>query len=89
MTVYRRTPATLFADIDEDIVALHTDRGVCFGMEGVTAEVWKMLDEPRDEAAICARLMELFDVDRETCVEETAELLRQMEAEQLIERAPA
>lgn len=88
MTLYRRTSATLFADVDQDVVALQADRGYCYGMEGVIAEVWKLLEQPADLNTLCNRLMEQFEVDRVTCEADVAELLQQMEAEQLIERVP-
>lgn len=89
MTTYRRTPATLFAEVDQDVVALQADRGFCFGMEDVTAEVWRLLAEPRSVDELCARLMTVYAVSLETCHTEVEALLRQMESEGLVEVAPA
>ena len=85
MTSYRRTAATLFAEIDQDVVALQADRGFCFGMEEVTADVWRLLAEPRSVEELCAELMTLYDVAPDTCRADVEALLRQMEAEGLIE----
>lgn len=85
MKVYRRTAATLFADIDQDVVALQPDRGFCFGMEEVTAEVWRILAEPTTEQALCDRLTALYEVDADTCRSDINLLLQQMLGEELIE----
>lgn len=85
MKVYRRTAATLFAEIDQDVVALQPDRGYCFGMEEVTAEVWRMLAEPTTEQALGDRLMTLYEVEADTCRRDISALLQQMLAEELIE----
>lgn len=89
MTEFRRTSATLFAEVDDDVVALQADRGFCFGMEGVTAEVWKLLEQPAEFGTLCDGLMRQFEVDRATCEADLAALLRQMEAQQLIEQVPS
>jgi hypothetical protein len=85
MTLYRRTAATLFAEVDRDVVALQADRGFCFGMEEVTAEVWRLLAEPADADALCRQLMTIYEVDPATCRAEVGALLDQMETEGLIE----
>nr|WP_314445210.1 PqqD family protein [uncultured Sphingomonas sp.] len=82
---YRRTEATMSTEVGEDVVALQADRGFAYGMEAVTASVWKLLDEPRGVDAIVASLTAEYDIDEERCRAEIGALLDQMAAEGLVE----
>jgi predicted deacylase len=82
--LYKRSDEALFADIGDDIVALQVERGLSYGMENVTAAVWRLLAEPNHIDAICAELTQQYDVDANVCREEVAGLLAQFEAEGLI-----
>ena len=84
---YRRSNQALHSEIAGDVVALHIDRGECFGMENVTAEVWRLLAEPNDLAGICAALTDGYDVSQEQCREEVGQLLADMVAAGLVEAA--
>ena len=84
---YRRSNQALHSEIAGDVVALHIDRGECFGMENVTAEVWRLLAEPNDLAGICAALTDLYDVDDARCRAEVGQLLSEMADAGLIEVA--
>lgn len=87
-TRYRRRDAILFGEIAGDIVALSVERGLCFGMENVTAAVWTLLDRPRSLAEICDALTNDYDVEPERCRSEVASLLGEMEREGLVEAVP-
>lgn len=82
---YRRSPEALHANVGEDVVALHVKKGRCFGMEHVTADVWKILDQPARLDQICARLLDAYDVDPDICRSDVAELLDTMQREGLVE----
>ena len=86
--VYQRSPAILFGDIGDDVVALSVARGLCYGMENVSAVVWNLLEQPRAIDDICERLLELYEVDAARCRGEVAALLEEMRAEGLIEAGP-
>ena len=85
--MYRRSDRALSADVGEDVIALNVQKGHCYGMEKVAADVWSMLELPSSLAQLCARLTDRYEVDPETCRLEVANLLRQFEQEGLIERA--
>lgn len=82
---YRRSPEALHADVGNDVVALHIRNGRCFGMEHVTADVWRLLEQPVTQGQICSKLLDEYDVDAETCRTEIAGLLEIMRREGLIE----
>lgn len=84
---YRRSPATLSADVGKDFVALNVEKGHCYGMEQVAAEVWSLLEQPFNLSQLCEQLIERYEVEPETCRREVADLLRQFQREGLIEPA--
>ena len=84
---YRRSDQALHSEIAGDVVALHIDRGECFGMENVTAEVWRLLAEPNDLTGICAALTDVYEVADAQCREEVGQLLSDMVEAGLVELA--
>ncbi|WP_205480447.1 PqqD family peptide modification chaperone [Sphingomonas arenae] len=86
---YRRNPEVLFGELGEDIVALSVARGLCYGMENVTAEVWSLLEQPKTRAELCFELMNRYEVDEKRCEKDVFVLLNEMQTEGLIERCPA
>lgn len=82
---YKRSEQALHSEVGRDVVALHIDRGQCYGMEEVTADVWRLLAEPSDLDTICGQLQEWYDVKPDVCRDDIATLLGQMHAEGLIE----
>lgn len=79
-----RNDAVLFSEVGSDIVALSIAKGECFGMEDVTAEVWRMLASPMTLSAICERLIQAYDVDGSTCIADVAELISDMRQKGLV-----
>jgi hypothetical protein len=77
----------LEADVNGEIVALHIDKGQCYGMNGVASRIWAMLAEPISPSSICSRLSEEFDVDAETCQRDVSALLDDLRKEGLIKAA--
>ena len=83
---YQRSAQALHSEIAGDVVALHIERGECFGMGDVSAEVWRLLAEPNDLDSMCASLTARYDVDGAQCRTEVGQLLDEMVAAGLVER---
>jgi hypothetical protein len=77
----------LEADVNGEIVALHIEKGQCYGMNAVASRVWAMLAEPTSPADICARLGQEFEVDAETCRRDVTALIDDFRKEGLIKPA--
>jgi hypothetical protein len=74
----------LEADVNGEIVALHIDKGQCYGMNAVASRVWQLLAEPTSPDRICEKLVQEYDVDEATCRSQVASLLADLSAEGLI-----
>ena len=82
-----RCEELLEADVNGEIVALHIDKGQCYGMNNVASRIWQLLAEPTSPEQICARLAEEYEVDPGTCRADVDALLAELEAEGLIKPA--
>lgn len=82
---YRRSTQALHAEVGEDVVALQVQRGMCFGMENVTADVWRLLVRESSIEEICDQLVDQYDVDQTTCRKDVRELVELMIEEGLVE----
>lgn len=84
---FRRSDDAIHGDVGDDVVALHIPNGRCYGMEEVTASVWKILARPSTIGDICATLEAEYEVGGEECRADVSELLGQLVAEGLVEVA--
>nr|WP_294850445.1 PqqD family protein [uncultured Sphingomonas sp.] len=78
MIAYQRSRNLLWNEIAGDFVALNPDRGTCFGMADVAADVWRLLDRPRTIAQMTEELTQIYDVDDGACRQHVGELLNEM-----------
>lgn len=82
-----RCEEMLEADLNGEIVALHIERGQCYGLNAVAADIWRMLAEPISLDQICTRLTEDYEIDSPTCREEVLRLVSELEKEGLVKAA--
>ena len=82
-----RCEELLEADVNGEIVALHIDKGQCYGMNSVASRIWQLLAEPTSPEQICARLVEEYEVDPAACRADVDALLADLQAEGLIKPA--
>lgn len=83
---YRRNAAVLSAEVDDDVVALQADRGFAYGMEEVTAAVWRALEQPVTVDELVTTLRAYYEVSEAECRADLTELLDEMSREGLIEK---
>lgn len=72
-------------DLTSESVVLDLRKGVYYGMNGVAAEVWKLVQEPRTIVEIRDALLEHYEVQTDDCTRDLLDLLRQMRDWKLVE----
>jgi hypothetical protein len=75
----------IFCDLGEEVVILDLASGIYYGLNGVAARIWNLLQEPRTVGEIRDALLEDFDVERERCELDLMALLQQLESHELIQ----
>ncbi len=81
---YVRAKQLLEAELGDELVALDTDGGHCFGFNSVAADIWRLLDRPRDRETLHRALMDKYDVDAAQCATDLKSCLADLEAKGLI-----
>ena len=73
------------SDLGGEAVILQLESGVYHGLNEVGAAIWALLREPKRVEEIQKAIVADFAVDAERCQRDVLALLRQLEAEGLIE----
>lgn len=72
--------------IEDELVALNLQTSFYYGVDGVGTQIWRLLiDENMTIAGACAKLMEEYDVDAETCHREVRAFVSQLIDANLLE----
>lgn len=75
-------------EVDGELVALHVDKGTCYGFNGTATRIWGLIEQPRRLSELKAQLTREFDVDPDVCEQQLGDLLKELEADGLVELAP-
>jgi hypothetical protein len=87
-TMYKRAIELMEAEVGDDLVALDVQEGTCFGFNPVAASVWRSLSSSKTFDQLRQKLLDEFDVSAEQCAGELKELLDDLTAKGLVEKAP-
>ncbi len=72
-------------DLAGEAAILNLVDGVYYGLNEAGAFIWRMLQEPKTVADICAGMMAEYDVDSDRCEMDVLELLEELQSKGLIE----
>lgn len=86
MIAYQRAVELMEAELGEEIVALDVEGGTCFGFNEVASAVWRALSEPHTFDMLRDELLTDYDVGRDQCEAELAQLLDDLTAKGLVTR---
>jgi hypothetical protein len=84
-----RTGTLAEAGVDDELFVLDIDGGQCFGFNATATEIWHLLQTPLTLGALVDALLQTHDIDRATCLQETAALLQSLADEELVILTPA
>jgi hypothetical protein len=87
-SIISRGQGLLEAGIDGEMVALHIERGTCYGFNGTATRVWALIEQPKPLAEITDVLTREYEVERDQCETELNALLADLQSEGLIEISP-
>ena len=84
-----RRAGVVCAEVDGEVVALNIERGVCYGLDPIGSDIWALIEQPMTFNALCAALEARYRVDHATCERDVGDLLRELQAEDLVALGPA
>jgi hypothetical protein len=73
------------ADLGEEVILLHLETGLYYGLENVGARIWKLLQKPVKVGEIESALLDEYEVEPETCHAEVVTLLQRLIDQNLVE----
>ncbi|EWH01132.1 lasso peptide biosynthesis PqqD family chaperone [Halomonas sp. BC04] len=79
-----RQDEPLSSQVDDELVIFSSKNGMYYGTQAVGKRIWSLIEQETTIAEIRDRLLEEFDVDRETCEREVVTFLDQLQQEDLI-----
>jgi hypothetical protein len=82
--VVRKDDGLLTATVDDELVGMSIDEGVCYGLNAVGTRIWALIAAPRSIDSLCAELLNEFDVDATECRRQVIELLEELHTEGLV-----
>jgi hypothetical protein len=82
--VIERTNGFIEAEIDDEIVALSIEHGICYGFNRVASRIWTLLGRSTRIGDLCATLVSEYSVDPDVCERQVLDLLEELRAEGLI-----
>lgn len=82
---YQVAEGVASSDLDGEVTILDPRSGVYFGLEDVSADVWRLLAEPRTVGELCDALQERYDVPPDECTADVTELVRELAEHGLVE----
>lgn len=75
------------SEVDGEQILVDVDEGVLYGFDDIGREIWEALSEPRRPSEIVERLLDQYDVDRDTCRTQTNRFLFELLRARLLEPA--
>jgi hypothetical protein len=72
---YERATELLEAELGDELVALDSQAGSCFGFNDVATIVWRQLEQPKSFDQLRDLLLMKYEVTAAQCTEELQELL--------------
>ena len=79
-----RDPEMVAAPMGDELVMFSLDRGMYYGLDDIASDIWVKLETPISVQELCTSLMEEYEVDLETCQNETLNLLNWLFDQKLV-----
>ena len=88
-SVATRNEAIVYTDLDDSIVMMDVDEGQYYELDLIGARIWDLIEAPRPVAEICDALADEYDVDPDTCRDDTLEFLQTATEHRIVQIQPA
>ncbi|SHK78835.1 lasso peptide biosynthesis PqqD family chaperone [Rhodothermus profundi] len=84
-TVVVASPEQVSSKLGDEVVILNLRNGVYYGLDPIGTRIWELIQEPRSVRQVCEVLLEEYEVTFEQCAEDVLALMRDLQAQGLIE----
>lgn len=84
-TIVRQSEKQVAADLDGEVAMMSIENGEYYVLDRVASRAWELIEEPVKVGELCAKLMDEYEVDEETCKNDVLAFLAQMNKKGLID----
>ncbi len=84
-SIVKKSARQVACELRGEVVLLHVDKALYFGLQGVGAAIWNNLEEPRSVLDLCDDVAARFDVDPVVCEDHAVEFLTSLQEAALID----
>jgi hypothetical protein len=84
-TVLKKTTQQVSCNLNEEVAILDLDKSLYFGLEGVGAHIWQILEKPCSVSDICTAVTDHFEVSAEQCKNDVLLFLNSLQAAGLVQ----
>ena len=77
-TVYYRKEGLITADMDGETVMMDIETGMYYNIGRTGGSIWVNIEKPHTIDEIVDEMMEIYDVERSVCEEQTKNFLAQL-----------
>ena len=74
----------LVSELGNEIVMMNTGSGDYLGLNEVSSDIWKLLEQPISPEAIIEQLVSMYDINPEECEAQTMKFLGKMHEQNMI-----
>ena len=79
-----RNDAIVYTDLDDTIVMMDVDEGQYYELDPIASRIWSIIENGQAVEEVCRALTEEFDVDPNTCQQDTLEFLQAASEQSII-----
>lgn len=84
-TKVKQVEDILSTTVDDSVVFMSIETGNYYSSNDVAQRVWELIEERKTVSELVNKLLEEYEVEEETCINDILALLDQMSEENLIE----
>ncbi|RBI66255.1 hypothetical protein DQ400_14490 [Vreelandella sulfidaeris] len=84
-TLLQRNPDMVAANLDGDLVMMNEKLGRYYGISGVGARAWELLETPASVDDLVNSICQEYDIDSETCYRDITQFAQDLMKVSLIE----
>ncbi len=78
MERYKRNDDNLASKIHDEVVMVNITQGNYFGLNSVGSDIWELLQEPCSVEELCEKLMNDYDIDKESCLRDINSFIKEL-----------
>lgn len=82
--VFQRSTEQVSCNLDEEVAILDLEKSRYFGLAGVGAHIWLVLEKPCSVGEICNSVVDHFDISPEACRDDVVQFLTSLQQAGLV-----